>query len=366
MKSLSPALSSTVPPAFDTWRMWDYWKPYLFNFNGAPSPLYEEVSYLEDAYVAISRVDHLILYLVAEDNAPVDRKACTEIDDPVLILALSTTNSAHSLSELISFLNFYVDNKLDVKVGVGAVVQEKLPYLFQIIQQFIPTDKLVILESDQRYFMKSAWIRRNLHFNYIKTWMNIPYEEQGDELTFRDLQSTSEDYLDTPELLQKLAADIYTANKHKYPHYDRVMLAKTRDDKAMTTPGRAMELTPEGRAKLEAAGIKILSVANFSGIEEYLTVLYGARVFVTSYGGAACTNRFFLAPDAKVLLIGNLHYKWEYDYPSDMGAQWHIRHSHLFPVAEQKILLNHSDTLSEDNAGRIIDLVNQLSPETAS
>ena len=126
------------------------------------------------------------------------------------------------------------------------------------------------------------------------------------------------------------------------------------------------------RSRLEAGGVAVLQFSDFANLEEYVSTIRAAKVFVTSYGGAACTNRFFCSPDARVILIANNAYRAEYRFPedpgsraligvarsfgSDCGAFPHIRAAHLFPVAEQIVLLDQSDTMTDAEADRILRL----------
>lgn len=350
-------LLADQPIQFESWKIRNTWSVFGFNYTSAPKPMLGEINLVRDAVIAFEKTDHFIHYLVADEGIDLSTDIVRPIEHPILILALSTSNSAHSLSELISFLNFYVENNLDIKIGVNSFIVEDLPFIFQLFELFLPADRVVLLNARYKYRVGEVLFRRNNHFNYLKIWNNIPYSKVDNCLTFQDMQYTRHDYLDDPSLIMEMCEKIYKAASAKYPLYERVMLAKVRNpDESMTTPDRAMTFDASAKAQLEMAGIKFLQIQEFANIQHYLATLYGAKVFVTSYGGAACTNRFFLNPNASVVLLGNNQYKWEYEYPSDDGEYCHLRRSHLFPVKRQTVLLYHNDIATEADINRIIRL----------
>lgn len=70
-----------------------------------------------------------------------------------------------------------------------------------------------------------------------------------------------------------------------------------------------------------------------------------------------CTNRFFCNPNANIIVLGNLHYKYEYDYNNETKNYWHIRHAMLSPVKSQHFLLDFENYLSIENINKVISLL---------
>lgn len=343
--------------AYDSFVHKDIWRPYKFNYNGAASPSLLELNLLRNHCVMTTLTDHIITYYFADAGEKAATRDAIKIDEPTIVLAMSTTNSAHSISELLSFLNFYLSSNLKEKIAVSSIIRDKLKFLFQLLYQFIPEDRILVLIEGQSYQFSQVWIRRNDHFCLLKTWKDIPFTRNENTLVFHDLYAERINFNEDPGIFLEKSNEIFHAFKDRYGSFDKVMLAKLSTDVNMTTPGRALEVRPNVLSILEKGGIKLLSLSDFADVTEYVASLYGAEKFITSYGGAACTNRFFLNPEAEVLLIGNKHYAWEYEYPSDQGDQWHLRHSHLFPVKKQTVLLYHNDQVTVQDAHRILEIV---------
>ena len=343
-------LEQAGPLIFTDWRMWGDWQPYAFNFNGAAHPPLNEVSVVRDAVIAFAKQDHLLLYLVASSPEEVWGE---RLDEPLILLTFSTTNSAHSMCELLSFVHFYnaLENKPDI--GVSQLIADHLPFLYQLLGLLVPPNRIRWLRTDTRYRVTTLWMRRNRHMNAIANWADIPFTSDNGVMTFRDIDTRAR-FDDDPRPLNEAARRVALASRSPTP--ERVMLIKTVDDRSSTTPGRAMALPSGLRGQIEAAGIAVISVGDFADIGQYLATLYNARLLITSYGGAACTNRFFLNPECDVVLLGNRHYAFEYEYPSDYGEQWHLRHSHLFPVRRQRVLLDHNDTFDQAEVDRLLAL----------
>lgn len=333
------------------------WETYKFNFNGAPEPIQLELSLVRDCYFECSLNQHIISYSFAPASRVKVDRPFTIIDEPVILVALSTTNSAHSICELLSFLNFYLREGLQEKVAISTIVRDKLKFLFQLLHLYIPAERIILLNENETYRLRETWVRRNQHFCYLTNWSNIEYERVENTLVFENLERTVPFYSEDISIFLSKSAELYQATKDILPMYKKIMLAKLSTDPNMTTPGRALVIDDQVMRVLKAGGIQLVSVSDFKDITQYIATLFGADKFVTSYGGAACTNRFFLNPNSEVVLIGNMQYAWEYEYPSDMGEQWHLRHSHLFPVRRQTVLLYHNDRVSESDAHRLVELV---------
>jgi hypothetical protein len=342
-------------PVFENWKFENFWKVFSFNFNGAETPKMGELSLIQNTVFRVTRQSNVILYMFADEQKADDKGFCDIVEEPVLFLMLSTVNSAHSICELISFLKFEADFNPKLKIAVNSIIVEHLPFLYKLLLLFLGVERIIIIYSDRNYFIREAWLRRETHFNYVINWTEVDFIQMNDVLTFNNLSSKLR-FVDDPEFLFDKVKIVYEQNRSNFELFDRVMLIKTADDKLTTTPSRAMNLSQALRLKLESAKIKVVSVDSFKSIEEYICTLYHATTFVTSYGGAACTNRFFLRPSCDVLLLANRKYEWEYHMVSPGGEFWHIRHSHLFPVERQRIILDQPDVLTDQCVDRILSM----------
>lgn len=343
------------------------WQSYLFNFGGDPRIKNGEINYLRDVGLSFAEGDVFIVTRILEDEAEIGaiRGELTEIDEPLLLLAISVKNSAHAISEITSFVNLYRRLANPPRVAVCGYVRDFLPFMYQLIELLIPRERIVLLDPTNRYLLREGWIRRNNHLNAIRTWRTVPYSFDGQLVRFRDLGRFVSDHDDSPECLMQVARQTYEECRHDYPSHPDVMLVKTAADKGMHTPGRAMTITPSARHRLELEGISVFAIDDFVDIRHYLTTLYQARNLITSYGGAACTNRWFANPDARVIILGNLAYRWEYNqsFYADRergevyGVYWHLRHSHLFPVRQLDFLLEQPNEFTEYEAGRLVGVL---------
>jgi hypothetical protein len=95
--------------------------------------------------------------------------------------------------------------------------------------------------------------------------------------------------------------------------------------------------------QIETDGYDLLKINDFEDIVEYICRIYHADNVVISYGGIACANRFFVNPEANVLVLANTYYEKEYMHSLDL---WHPLHSHTFPVRNQNILLNYPNEVT--------------------
>jgi hypothetical protein len=98
-------------------------------------------------------------------------------------------------------------------------------------------------------------------------------------------------------------------------------------------------------------------INDFKDIYEYICVFYHAKNIIVSYGGVACTNRFFCNPNANVILIANLHYKSEYDSNNENQMYSHIRLSHIYICKTQSVLLDFENHIDINNIDSIINLL---------
>lgn len=361
-RTLLAEFEAAPVPADDGGRWWDDWPTYPFNFNGDPKrPPWREVNRIGPSHLGFARLDHLILYMIKQKPDDAFDQELVRHEEPLIILALSTTNSAHSMSEMLSFVAWYKAIGSPYKVGLNSILSERLPFVVKLFREFVPADNIVDLDAGRRHFVPAAWIRRNLHMNSIVAWDKVDYERKGDLLVFPSLEAVVDMFHESPKICMDMATQIYERWSKVNEPADVVMLLKTSSDSASTTPGRAMEMSADIKARFVAAGIRVVSIDDFATLDDYIGTIRGAKTFVTSYGGPACTNRLFCAPDARVIVLANEAYRWEYEYPVESGEYWHIRHSHLFTVAKQAFILDHPNVMTTVEADRLLELIRSTS-----
>lgn len=336
--------------------MEDLWKAYRFHYRYYIPFEGPRLVEMAETFMSFRMVELFICYLFVDKSDKDKIDEYVEIDDDVIILNLSTINSGHSLDEAVSFVSFYKEFGGGTKVGINTFILDHLPHVYQFVRKFIEDENIIILDKNKKYFIKRAYMRRNTHYNYVKNWKSIPYTEKADQLTFQASATASLDFVDSPSLLQTMSHDIWRANHGRFAESDIVMLCKTTDESLAATPKRAMYLSSERRDHLINAGIRILSPSQIRSFDEYVSVLHGCRTFITSYGAAACTNRFFVNPAARVVVLANRHYDSEYAGPSDPPFR-HLRQTHLFPVTEQKFILNHNNEFEDTDIGNLLEMV---------
>jgi hypothetical protein len=350
---------------------------YIFNFDNDPNlPPYEEENMFYNHYIKIATWNlsgppspwqkpglpgpaHFYYWIVSSNEV---RGSIIKIPEDIVLCLISTNNSAHSLSELISFINFYKKYETN-KIGLYSDFVKKLPFLYQLLKIFIPEDKIILLKPGYSYKFDKIITHRNQHFNGLKICGLIKFEIVDNIIHYNYLEDVPENFLinGTNEFLNTMK-DIYNNHKHKYILFDNIMLVKTSKDKDenknISSPNRCMNKIDDKTVDiLNNHNIKILSLDDFSDIYEYICVFYNAKNIIVSYGGSACTNRFFCNPDANIILIANLHYKDEYDlYNTDTSKKyWHIAFSHIYPAKKQTVLLDFENYIDESNVYKILN-----------
>jgi len=326
---------------------------YPFNYTDDPHgpKITEELAYTNICFNTYFETPYYICYTF--NNAVPDPVSI--IEEPVEMLLLSTTNPAHSLGEFTSFLEYYNSKTSKLKVCINSAIVQKMPYLYQLIQQFIPSESCINIDCNTIYKFHSIIMRRNHHFIYSINWKNTPYISTNNILHFNNLQPQ---YLVNCDQLFNKAKEIYETHKHKYSLADTLMIIKTTKEKYSVSIHRALEYpTADIIDLLVAHGVKIVEISQFSDIFEYICTIYHAKNIIFSYGGPMCTNRFFCNPAANIIVLANLHYKHEYDthYYPDMYP--HLRFSMIAPVKNQHFLLDFDNRLTIENSKQFLSLL---------
>lgn len=322
---------------------------YPFNYNGDPKgPIIGEVTLYNT--ISLGIVFSMPFHISYKFLDKYDKKLA--IGEPLEMLVLSTTNPAHSLGEFTSFLEYYLNKQEQLKVCINSYIITKMPYLYGLIEQFIPENKRLIIEGDKVYSFKSITFRRNHHFVYLNNWNTFSFIKSDNILSFHDLQRAKELYVVNCKRIFDKAKEIYETHRHKYSLSDSIMMIKTSKEKFSVSINRAISY-PEERIlnKFTEKGIKVVEVSQFNDIFEYICTIYHAKNIIFSYGGPMCTNRFFCNSNANIIVLANTHYKYEYDH------DWHIIHAMLAPVKSQHFILDFDNELNDTNIKQIFPLL---------
>ena len=137
---------------------------YKFCFNNASLITNQEIVF-QDIFVKITHACFkVMLYYIGTTQ----QTASINITDPLTLLLISTTNSAHSMSEFIDFLQYYKDHENTIKkIGISRIIQTRLPLLFSLIIMILPEEKILILEDSTLYKCSHVTTYRLAHFNYV-------------------------------------------------------------------------------------------------------------------------------------------------------------------------------------------------------
>jgi hypothetical protein len=330
---------------------------YVFNYNGdinLPKSSVENI--YNNIYCNVSYIQHINLYDFDKKNVKNSRNIIN-ISEHINIMLISTTNTAHTLSEIIAFLNYYKLNNYTNKICIYENIINKMPFMYQLILLFIPKNQIIILSSSNTYYFSKLITHRNQHFNYTKCWDTVPFIKKDNNLYFENLQYLKTQFFCDSMFLFDKVAEIYELYKNSYELYDNIMIIKTNNEVA-TTPNRGFHcLNNNIYDILKNNNITVLKITDFKNIYHYICVLYHAKNIIFSYGGPACTNRFFCNPDSNIIILANKHYRDEYEYNNNDKSYWHVRHSHLIPVLKQTFLLDFDNYIDTTNIKKILSLV---------
>jgi hypothetical protein len=331
---------------------------YIFNYNGNPKlPQCNEENIFTNIYCNLSNISHINIYNFNKTH--ITNKQIINICEDINILLISTTNSAHSISEIISFLNYYKNNNYQNKIAIYKNIINKMPFMYELILLFIPLDKIIILYDTHSYNFSKLITYRNHHFNYTKEWENVEFIKKDNILYFENLQYLKNTFSCDSIFIFDKVLEIYNSHKNNYELYDNIMIIKTNDIKC-TTPDRGFDtLTDNICNTYKENNIKILKILDFKDIYHYICVLFHSKNIIFSYGGPACTNRFFCNPESNIIVLANKHYRHEYEYGHTIDNQnyWHVRHSHLHPVKKQTFLLDFDNYIDTENIKQILSFI---------
>jgi hypothetical protein len=324
---------------------------FNFNYGNKNFPKWGEIKILQSVFLRIIKHDIFNVYFIDKviDNS---NKIINIVEDTDILL-VSTLNSAHSICEIISFIKYY-ENKTN-KIAVSEYFIKDLPFLYELLQIFIPKERFIILYQNTNYLFTTLTTYHCHHFNPTINWNHIPFTIENNSLYFENIQSIKSSFLINTKFLFDKVEEIYNNNKHNYTLYDNVALIKFNTE-ICTSPSRGFQIINEN-VKSMMNNIQFISMKDFKNIEHYICVLYHAKNIIFSYGGPCCTNRFFCNPESNVIVLCNMHYKPEYGGYPEKNEYHHVRHSHLIPVKKQTFLLDLENYIDETNVNKILNLL---------
>lgn len=329
--------------------------PYIFNYNSNPLlPKCGEESIENDKYINVSQSQDSVYNIYYINEQLQTNKEIVFISENVIILLISTTNSAHSISEIISFISYYKSNNYSNTVLVSEYFIKSLPLLFEFLKLFIPEERFIIIYEKYEYKIQTLITFRCVHYIHSTSWNMVDFIYLNNNLYFENIQYIkNEHYKPADEETFNKVKQIYDNHKNEYQLYDNIMLIKFNNE-ICTTPNRGIKpLSIEIENMFKSKEIKIISIQHFQNINHYLCQLYHAKNIVFSYGGPCCTNRFFCNPNANIIVIANKHYEAEYDYDNANKMYWHVRSACLIPVKRQIFLLEFENEINNENIDRI-------------
>jgi hypothetical protein len=353
----SPAEDSSSRIEHAGWPLCGDWYTYPFP-HAYPNAIVGETNILDDSEVIVNLVGgHSYLYRLRHVESTEDVSGLHWFQGATILFCSSGPNPGHFLSEVISFTEFFVKQELTLRVAIPSTLARTAPFILSILKELNTGIRILLIEDNIPYRFQRLIVRRNQWFNYLKSWETVDYQEHSGKLIFGDLRSTIADYINDPSNVHLLSRRMYEDNKHRIRQHDKYFVVKTAMDRSALTPSRGLCISSEARSIAEKHGYQFLFISDFKSIDEYLATLYSARLLIFSYGAIMCTNRFFVNPDASVLLLANMAYKAEYS----MGSKfWHIRHSHLCPVMRQHVLLDFPDNVEADQMLQLLSDANTL------
>jgi hypothetical protein len=319
-----------------------------FNYNNVPNlPKWGELKVLHNIYVKVNN-KHDIFNLYYLGTQLDNTNEVITIPEDTDLLCISTCNSAHSICEITSFIKYY-ENKTN-KIAVSECFVKDLPFLYELLQLFVPKERLIILNINNNYLFNTLFTYYGHHFNFTENWYSIPFIKENNILSFENINIKST-FLVKSEFLFDKVEEIYNHHKNNYTLYDNIALIKFNNE-ICTSPQRGFQPLHDS-IKNTMSQFQFITMSDFKNIFHYICVLYHAKNIIFSYGGPCCTNRFFCNPESNIIVLCNTHYVKEY---GDKDFH-HIRHSHLIPVKKQTFLLDFENYIDESNVNTILNLL---------
>jgi hypothetical protein len=333
------------------------WFTYPFNL-GRHEPAVGEIHSFQGACVKIELIqNHSFLYQISQKDETCIGKSHHTFGGRTVLFCSVNPNPGHFLSEIISFAEFYNSLGQPTRVALPHALQEKLPFMYQVLRDLCPGIRLIPLGNKIQYRFEQLLTRRNRWFTYLRNWSDIPYVQCKSMLHFANLQDISGFHTDPLDRLLNYVCNIYSDNHHAVKRSKKLFIVKTTEDCNSISPGRGLTIDIASKQLAMERGFEFISISEFKDHIEYVSTLRRATHIVFSYGAITCANRFFLSPSAAVVLLANLSYAGEYTIGD---SYWHIRHSHLCPVSSQSVIMDFPDIVTECSMRIVLDEIDRI------
>ena len=328
---------------------------YLYPIKPMEAPRPEDLKIVSNIHVQISLVlSGLSLTYRVRPLETAFPKARHYFSGRTALFLTNGLNSGHFLSDVVSFANFYREHLHDERIAISEDLIERVPFIFSLFKYILPNARFIPLKRDIFYSFEQVIFRKNHWFIFMTNWEEIEYAQEGDYLHFCNLTDHANAFSSSTAVLNEIVGNIYADNAHRYERHEKIALLKASGDISAQSPGRGLSLTAEAREAAQQHGLLLLDIKGFSTVEEYICTLRSAKKVLLSYGSTTCTNRFFVDPDAHVVVVGHEAYKSEYQRRGADGKYSHIRHSHLCPVRSQGFYLGFPDLVNNDEIKRLL------------
>lgn len=330
------------------------WHTYPFNLGGKKIPEVGEVHAFDNVQVRVTLVDkvHYFYQISQGDAAQPLLHPHASFEGTTILFCCASPNAGHFLSEIISFAEFYMALGCCIRVAIPVTLRECTPLMFQILREICPGIRLIPLLDKTSYEFERLVTRRNSHFVLLENWHDYQYQAVDRILCFENLYPSVERHSEPLDRIMRFTQHAFSDNKHTISCSKKIIVIKRSDDKLSLNPGRGLFVEDDAIQLAEAHGFQFLSIADFQDSLEYACTMRRASHVVFSYGAITCCNRFFLSPDAAVVILANSSYSKEYN--SGTGYP-HIRYSHLCPVRTQRVILDFPNSIDKDNMQLILD-----------
>ena len=202
------------------WTPRNGWHIYPFNFGNASNCAVGELIILQDVLLNTHMATNgHIQYLWKDDpkeaNAPHAQTECVAGNG--IILNISGNNSGHALSEIMSFLNYFLncDETFDW-LAVSSAFADCNRFMFGLLCQFVPRANIKLLKTGTIYAFDRITLRRNRWFNAVGDWRSIRHTRTDGLVHLSSLTYLSEKYQDSPRLIMDFSKNLYSEMSSKY------------------------------------------------------------------------------------------------------------------------------------------------------
>lgn len=270
-----------------------------------------------------------------------------EILDSILLIPIRlASNAGHMQCQVIALLDYLTslpDKKKKRRFAVSSIVRDLMPHGFQLLCALLGKESLIVLDQGKTYFLKEVTIIQLTHGVGIRntSQANVHYRNEGIVSTITSAKPIESLFRYNVGGIREYAKNAFLQRRSSLDLYDKVCFIKMAGDNQMGTPHRAITVTTSVRSYLEDLGYQIITITDYSRLEDLVATLYNASRVLTSWGNISIANRFFYSPTATLTLLANRGYE----------KQWRSKHRlstmpepmHVFPVAQQNIVFDFPD-----------------------